>query len=179
MLDRDGLYALYDRIPITLHYFRAWVPETYARFLSWTVGGAPTKRFFITEAPLDETRPWFEPLVANVKKIDAWCRARGADFVLVIMPRAYQCNARECPHNWEAAEYTVLGPYCLEPFRYFDELRSKVDFPIVSLLDDFKSSTEFPLYCDNDPHWNAAGQRVAARALVRAIEPIVSRRAGH
>jgi hypothetical protein len=179
MLDRDGLYALYDRLPITLHYFRAWAPETYARFLSWTVGGAPTKRFFITEAPLDETRPWFEPLVANVKKIDAWCRARGADFVLVIMPRAYQCNARECPHNWEAAEYTVLGPYCLEPFRYFDELRSKVDFPIVSLLDDFKSSTEFPLYCDNDPHWNAAGQRVAARALVRAIEPIVSRRAGH
>ena len=179
MLDRDGLYALYDRIPITLHYFRAWAPDAYARFLAWTVGGAPTKRFFITEAPLSETRRWFEPLVSNVQKIREWCRARDADFVLVIMPRAYQYTDRESPHNWEKDEYTPLGPYCLEPFKYFDELRPKVDYPIVSLLDDFKSAKEFPLCRDDDPHWNADGQRVAARALVRVIEPILARRSEH
>jgi lysophospholipase L1-like esterase len=179
MLDRDGLYAWYDRAPITLHYFRLWAPDTYARFLSWSVGGAPEKRFFITEAPLDETRKWFEPLVANVGKIREWCRARGADFVLVIMPRAYQYSDRESLHNWEANEYTTLGPYCREPFRYFDELRPKVDYPIVSMLDEFRSAKEFPLFRDDDPHWNAEGQRVAARGLVRVIEPIIARRLGH
>jgi lysophospholipase L1-like esterase len=175
MLDRDGLYALYDRIPITLHYFRLWAPDTYARLVSWSVGGAPTKRFFITEAPLDETRQWFEPIVSNVTKIRDWCRARNVDFVLALLPRSYQHSVRECPHNWEANEYTTLGPYCLEPFRYFDELRHKVDYPIVSLLDDFKNAPEFPLCRDDDPHWNAEGHKVAARARAPALEPIVAR----
>jgi hypothetical protein len=176
MLDRRGLYALYDKIPITLHYVRRWAPEAYARFVSWTIGGAPTKRFFITEDPLEKTRPWFQPLVDNVERIHAWCRARGADFVLVIMPRAYQYTDRESPDNWERHEYTALGPYCKEPFRYFDELRPKVDYPVVSLLDDFASATEFPLCFPNDPHWNADGHKVAARALVRVLEPIIARR---
>lgn len=176
MLDRDGLYALYDRIPITLHYFRIWAPDAYARLVSWSVGGAPTKRFFITEAPLEETRKDFEALMSNVRKIREWCRARDADFVLVILPRSYQHSDRECPNNWEKAEYTQLGPYCLEPFRYFDELRPKVDFPIVSLLDEFRSAPEFPLCRDDDPHWNPAGHEVAARGIVRELEPIVARR---
>jgi hypothetical protein len=178
MLDRDGLYAWYDRIPITLHYFRILAPETYAKLVSWSVGGAPEKRFFITEAPLGETRRWFEPLVSNVRKIREWCRVRGADFVLVVLPRAYQFSARECPNNWEKDEYTLLGPYSLEPFRYFDELRGSTDFPIVSLLPEFQSAQEFPLCFDADPHWNAAGHRVAARGIARELEPIVARRAG-
>jgi lysophospholipase L1-like esterase len=176
MFDRRGLYALYDRIPITLHYFRKWAPDLYARVVSWSTRGTPTQAFFITEAPLEETRPWFQPLVDNVEKIHAWCRARGADFVLVIMPRAYQYTDRESPDNWERHQYTTLGPYCKEPFRYFDELRPKVDYPIVSLFDDFASATEFPLCFPNDPHWNAAGHKVAARAFVRILDPLIARR---
>ena len=55
-----------------------------------------------------------EPLARNVDKIHAWCAERGAAFVLVALPRSYQHSAREAPNNWEAREYTVLGPYALE-----------------------------------------------------------------
>ncbi|HXB56397.1 MAG TPA: hypothetical protein VN461_16605 [Vicinamibacteria bacterium] len=176
MLDRRGLYALYDRIPIALATFERLAPETYQRFLSWTVGGIPVKRYFVTEAPLSETRPFFAPLVFNLDRINAWCRRRGADFVFVLLPRSHQYSAREAPHNWESHEYTRLGPYALEPFRYFDELRGHVPYPVVSLLPDFQAAKEFPLYLDNDPHWSAAGNRVAAEAIWRAIRPLVDKR---
>jgi hypothetical protein len=176
MLDRKGLYALYDRIPITLATFERLAPETYQELLAWSVGGIPARRYFVTEAPLSETRRFFEPLTFNVGRMDDWCRRRGADFVLVIVPRSHQYSAREALHNWESHEYTRLGPYSLEPFRYFDELRGKVPYPIVSLLPDFQQSKEFPLYLDNDPHWNAAGNRLAAEAILRAIRPLVEKR---
>jgi hypothetical protein len=176
MLDRRGLYDLYDRIPIALASLQRLAPRTYQRLLAWSVGGMPAHRFFITEAPLDETRRWFEPLVFNVGRIDDWCRRRGADFVLVILPRAYQYSARESPGNWEEREYTRLGPHCREPFRYFEELRPRVAYPVVSLLPDFERSETFPLYLDDDPHWNAAGHRLAAEAIVKALRPIVERR---
>lgn len=175
-LERRGLYDLYDRIPIALALFQRLAPKTYQRLLAWSVGGMPVERFFITEAPLAETRRWFEPLVFNVARIDDWCRRRGAAFVLVILPRAHQYSARESPHNWEEHEYTRLGPYCREPFRYFDELRPRVAYPVVSLLPDFERSEMFPLYLDDDPHWNAAGHRLAAESILKALRPLLERR---
>ena len=94
----------------------------------------------------------------------------------MILPRAHQYSARESPRNWEEREYTRLGPHCREPFRYFDELRPRVAYPVVSLLPDFEGSEAFPLYLEADPHWNAAGHRLAAEAIVRAVRPFVERR---
>ena len=181
MLDRRGLYDLYDRIPIALAFFQRLAPKTYQRLLAWSVGGMPVERFFITEAPLAETRRWFEPLVFNVGRIEDWCGRRGADFVLAILPRAYEYSARESPRNWEEHEcgeheYTRLGPYSCKPFRYFDELRPRVAYPVVSLLPDFERSEAFPLYLDDDPHWNAAGHRLAAETILKAVRPFLQRR---
>jgi len=176
MLERRGLYAWYDRLPITLKCFRLRAPETYARLVSWSVGGAPTQRFFMSEAPLEETRRYLEPLAANVQRIADWCRARGVDFVLAVLPRCYQYDEREAPQSWERGEYTTLGPYSLEPFRFFDELREQVDYPIVSLLEDFRETDVFPTCFPDDPHWNGAGHRVAGTALARELAPILARR---
>lgn len=60
-----------------------------------------------------------------------------------------------------------------EPFRFFDEVRPSKPYPIYSLLEDFRANTEFPTCFEDDPHWNATGHRVAARALMRYLEPIV------
>jgi hypothetical protein len=129
----------------------------------------PEGRFFASEKPLDETRAWLEISERYVRDIDAWCRAHDAKFVLVVLPRCYQYDAREAPHSFERGEYTTVGPYSLEPFRWFDELRAKESFPIVSLLPDFQSKASFPTCFDADPHWNAMGHDVAARALVREL----------
>ena len=81
---------------------------------------------------------------------------------LVVYPRHYQYTGRESPDNWEANRYEVLGPYVEEPFRYFDEVRDELPYPVLSLLPAFAESEEFPLFLPNDPHWNARGARLAA-----------------
>lgn len=177
LVEGRRIYWLYDKLPITLHYAQVLAPEAYERFVAWTVD-APARRFFHSEAPLDETRRHLEPLAENVADIAAWCRERGADFVLVALPRSYQCSDRESPNNYEASEYTVLGPYALEPFRFFDELRARVEYPVFSLLDAFRTTETFPTCFENDPHWLPAGHRVAADALTPMLVPIVTARLG-
>jgi hypothetical protein len=90
-----------------------------------------------------------------------------------VLPRSYPFSAREAPRNKGAGEYEVLGPYSLEPFRFFDELRPTKPDPIVSLLEDFRANTEFPTCFEDDAHWTALGHRVAARALARELAPVV------
>ncbi|TDJ73003.1 MAG: SGNH/GDSL hydrolase family protein [Planctomycetota bacterium] len=178
MLDRRGLYRLYDKLPITLKLFETIAPEVYKSVLFASVGNPPRARFFVTEAPLEETRPWFEPLVRNVREIHEWCRQRDVDFVLVILPRGYQYSDRESPRSWERDRYTAMGPYVTAPFEYFDELREHADYPIVALLDAFREAEEFPTCFEDDPHWNTTGHDIAAIAIARALSPIVAARSG-
>ncbi|MBL8861168.1 MAG: SGNH/GDSL hydrolase family protein [Planctomycetes bacterium] len=179
VLERHGIYWLYDKIPLTLRLVQAIAPVTLRRVAAWSVGGIPARRFFVTDAPLEETRRWMDPLAENCDRVAAWCREQGARFVLVVLPRSYQYSAREAPRDRDAREYAVLGPYCLEPFRFFDELRPTKDYPIVSLLDDFRANTEFPTCFEDDAHWTPLGHRVAARALVRELAPIVDEILAH
>lgn len=173
VLDQRGIYWFYDKVPLTLRVLSGVMPETYREVAAWSVGGVPPKRFFATESPLAETRPWLMTLARNLDRIDAWCREHGARFVVVVLPRSYQYSDREVPRNHEASQYAVLGPYSLEPFRFFDELRPTRAYPIVSLLEDFRANTEFPTCFEDDAHWNALGHRVAARAIARELAPIV------
>ena len=117
-----------------------------------------------------------EPLAGNVEKIHRWCVEHGADLVLVVLPRAYQYSDREVPRDVDAGEYARLGPFCLEPFRFFDELRSRVDYPVLSLLEDFRQTSVFPVCFEDNSHWNPAGHQVAAQAIAKGIAPVVERR---
>ena len=72
MLARDGLYAYYDKFPLTLRAFQKLAPARFARLLAWSVGGMPERRFFVTDAPIAETRSWLEPTLRNLSRIHAW-----------------------------------------------------------------------------------------------------------
>lgn len=174
MLERRGLYRLYPRMPLALKLFETLAPGLYERAVTASVGNMPRARFFASEAPLAETRPYCAPLVESCAEIRAWCRARAVQFVLVVLPRSYQYSARESPRNWERERYTVLGPYACAPFDLFRELSAQVDYPIVPLLEAFQQTTVFPTCFRDDPHWNEDGHGVAARALARALEPILA-----
>jgi hypothetical protein len=63
----------------------------------------------------------------------------------------------------------VLGPYSLEPFRYFEELSKEVDYPIYSLLETFQKNEVFPTSFEDDPHWNRKGAQVAASAITKIL----------
>lgn len=175
LIEERRIYWLYDKLPITLKAAQLVAPDAYERFVAWTVG-APARRFFHSEAPYAETRRHMQPLVDNVGKLHAWCAARGAEFVLVALPRSYQHSAREAPSNWEGDEYEVLGPFALEPFKLFDELRERGEYPVWSLLEAFRTTEVFPVCFEHDPHWNPAGHQVAAEALApRLIELVRAR----
>ena len=107
--------------------------------------------------------------VGNVEAIHRWCEERDVSFVLVILPRYYQYDEREAPNSWERDLYTVMGPYALEPFRFFEEYASGVDYPIVPLLEAFAGKEAFPTCFEGDPHWNPATPEGVTDEQIEAI----------
>jgi hypothetical protein len=130
----------------------------------------PAKRFFVTEAPLDETRGAIERgVMQNLGELNVLSEKLGASMSLVVYPRAYQYSQRESARSWDRDQYSVLGPFAREPFRYFEQVRAALPYPVIDLLGAFESSKQFPLFRDDDPHWNAAGSRLAAESVAREL----------
>lgn len=129
------------------------------------------ERFFVTAHPLEDTREAIEYGTARhlAAMADFTQEVLGAQLGLVLYPRAYQYSERESPENWEAGRYERLGPYVREPFRYFEEVASELSYPVLSLWSDFVDTDRFPLFFEDDPHWNADGAAFAAEALEAAL----------
>ncbi len=177
MVERRGIYRFYDKLPLTLRMLESWAPGLYWRWWRASNDGLPRERYFVTEAPLEETRAWMEPLARNVAAIDAWCDERGIPFVLFALPRYHQYSDVECPEDYEldmpGRAHSILGPHVLEPFRFFEELAGRGDYPVRSLLEDFRTTDVHPHCFPDDPHWNPAGHAIAARAIARELEALV------
>ncbi len=134
------------------------------------VGGVVERnRFFIYRHPLEVTRPWFDRTWENLRELSRLVETEGADFTLVLMPRYHPWNPRECPENWEAAEYALDERWQHEFFRYFEERRADAGFEIVDLLPAFREAHEAPLVFAVDPHLNPAGHALVARALTESV----------
>ncbi|MEE8580946.1 MAG: SGNH/GDSL hydrolase family protein [Myxococcota bacterium] len=133
--------------------------------------GLPDDRFFATNRPLEESRERIERgVMKNLGEMYGFSReVLDAPLVLAVYPRAYQYAPEESPDNWEADAYEVLGPFALEPFRYFDEVASELPYPVLNLLADFQDAQEFPLHRRDDPHWNATGARFMAHVVARSL----------
>jgi len=171
MEERRGLYSLYLHLPITLNLLRQHAPRTFWSLYYAVNDFMPRDRFFVTEAPLEQTRDRLRPLTRELSATRDLAQRLGADFVVFVLPRSYQYSSRECPDNPEGKLYTVLGPYSLEPFRFLDAEGARLGLPIFSLLDAFRQTQAFPTCFRNDPHWTPLGHRVAAEAIaVRLAE---------
>lgn len=167
--ERRRLLALLDVAPVTvmsLHRLVAGLEPLHG--IHEALFAFPARRFFATDAPLAATEPRLAPLRRNLLAIARFVEEElGARFVLVVLPRAFQYEPRETPHNWEAGEY---GSHPLEPLLWAETLAAEVDFPVISLLSDFQETPVFPTTFADDPHWNADGIRVAAEAIWRHCE---------
>lgn len=126
----------------------------------------PDDRFFAMNQPLEASEPLMLETENNLIDMGDYCEnTLQCKFMAVMIPRACQYSDRESPDNWEADAYEINGPYVLEPFEWMKQLDERTSFPCRSILDAFRRSKEFPLYKEDDPHWNVAGHRVAARAF--------------
>lgn len=181
MLGRRGIYRYYDVFPLTLELLRRLAPGLYWSWWQRSNGGLPRERYFLTERPLEETRPHFATLVDSVGRIAAWCDERDLPFVLFVLPRYHQYSDVECPDDYElempGRAHSILGPHVLEPFRFFTELGRRADYPVRSLLEEFRASTVHPHCFPDDPHWNEAGHAIAAEAVARDLAELIEARA--
>ena len=109
-------------------------------------------------------------MVRNLSRIHRYAEdVLGIPAAVIVLPRAYQHSRLESPRNWERSRYEVGGPFVREPFRYFEESKGDLDYPVFELLSAFEAATQFPLYFENDPHWNPDGARVAGQAAARHL----------
>ena len=142
-------------------------------------GNLPGHRFFATEWPPEVARPYLEPMVRNLDALDEHVRRAGAELVVLVLPRWFQYDERECPHDWEMrvdhSRHTVLGPHATVLFDFLAELDGRRPYPILSLLEDFRATDVFPTTYEFDPHWTPAGHRVAADGVTRRLHPFVER----
>ena len=129
----------------------------------------PEDRFFVTNQPLEESARDIERgVVRNLEELNRFVTGTlEAAMALVVYPRSYQYSMRESPGNWEAHLYEVLGPYVREPFNFFEKSRGWMPFPVLNLLPAFEATDEYPLFLEDDPHWNAAGARFVAEAVAQ------------
>jgi hypothetical protein len=141
----------------------------YYKFSVMVGGTLETNRFFIYRHPLEETRVYFSRTLENINAIADEAERLHARFLLAANPRYHHWNRAESPENWERGDYALDEPYQYEYFRFFEEVRPQVKYPVFSLLPAFQSTREFPLVFREDPHWNERGNAFAARVLVNHL----------
>jgi hypothetical protein len=137
----------------------------YLKFDVEVDGVFDTNRWFIMRHPLEKTRPFFEATLSYIEDLARQARDAGSAFLLVVPPRYFQWSDRECPKDWAAYMRELDEPYEYAIFEFFDEAATRVDFPIKSLLPEFRATTRFPLVFERDAHWNPDGNRFVAEVL--------------
>jgi hypothetical protein len=127
----------------------------------------PEDRFFATAQPLERSVADIERgAMRNLAALyDVSTETLGAPMALVVYPRAYQYSLRESPESWESHRYEAMGPWVREPFRYFRENSHRLPYPVLSVLPAFEDADRFPLFRQDDPHWNEAGARLMAETV--------------
>jgi hypothetical protein len=130
------------------------------------IGGVTeTNRYFHYRHPLALTKSYFDESLGHIIETAKAVRESGAQYLLVVSPRFHHWNPLESPDNWEKDDYALDEPFQFEYFRYFDEARGRVDFPIFDLLPAFQTTDKSPLVFRDDPHWNPHGNEFAANSL--------------
>jgi lysophospholipase L1-like esterase len=130
LLNRKGIYRTVDTIPATFVAVRKTISKI--DWLYEQIYNEPAHRFFITDKPLSETRPYFSYIRDSIDKINDYSTGKlGAKFILLLFPRSYQYSENESPNNWEKLQYQNLGPYAHEPFKYFDQIKHDVETPSI------------------------------------------------
>ena len=166
-IDKVGIFKLSEVAPLTTLSLVKFgrLTGTYKYLVGMDY---PRQMFYATNQPLEKSEPFMSYMMVSVNEIYEYTtNDLQARFLVVVLPRGFQYSDRETPKNWEGKEYQALGPYVLEPFRYFDRIRPERPYPIYSLLDDFKQSNVFPTTWETDPHYNQAGAGIAALAIYR------------
>jgi hypothetical protein len=130
----------------------------------------PARRYFPLFQRLSVSEPYLETTWAAILETERLAHALGARFALLVLPRYQQYNRSEAPRDREKSAFPASDEFVLEPIRFFEERRRVAAFPIHSVREEFLHAGVFPTCREDDPHWNAAGNRVTAEAVARLLD---------
>jgi hypothetical protein len=168
--EKPGIYRLLSVMPSVVFILK---DISVALDIHENFFGYPIEVFFVMDHPLEESRQYMKYIQKNIDKIEGYVSSElNAKFLLVILPRHFQYSMDECPKEMRRKnhKYTRMGPNVQEPFRYFEEIKEIVDYPVYSLQPDFQNSGVFPTTFFKDQHWTSAGTRVAMDAILRIVQ---------
>lgn len=116
---------------------------------------------------------------AVLEHIDALLRARAVPWVLVLLPAEEQVDPRLQRLYIDMSGGTPDEYEFTKPQRLLSAWAGERGLPVIDLTASFAGSAETRrLYVDNDIHWNAAGNALAARTVLAGLRPLLRRAAG-
>jgi lysophospholipase L1-like esterase len=149
--------------------YGAWLWERLRWARPETSPAVPGARYFFLFQPPEASEPYFGVSWGAILETERIARGMGARYALLVLPRYQQYDPRESPRDPERRTFPVDAEGFLVPFEYFAGQARTASFPVRSLREDFLADPAFPKCRDDDPHWNAEGNRVAAEAIARRL----------
>jgi hypothetical protein len=146
-----------------------WLRERFRWATPEASPAVPGRRYFFLFEPPEASEPYFRASREAILETERRARALGARYALVVFPRYQQYDPRESPRDPERSVFPPDAPGLLVPFAYFERQARTAGFPVHGLREDFLADEAFPKCRDDDPHWNADGNRVAAEAINRHL----------
>ncbi|SLM48668.1 membrane protein of unknown function [Nitrospira japonica] len=116
---------------------------------------------------------------AALEQIDGVLNARRVPWVLVLLPAEEQVDPR-LQRLYVDMSGGVADEYdFMKPQRLLSAWAAERGLAVIDLSASFAASVETRrLYVDNDIHWNAAGNALAAGTVLNGLRPVLHRAAG-
>ena len=146
-----------------------WLRERFRWAAPETSPAVPDRRYFFLFEPPEASALRFGASWEAILETERRARALGARYALIVFPRYQQYDPRESPRDPERRVFPPAAPGLLVPFAYFARQARTAGFPVHGVREDFLADEAFPKCRDDDPHWNADGNRVAAEAIDRHL----------
>jgi len=169
VIEKTGSWRFVVDHPLLAHFPRkiARATDNVTHWQQQWLGYPDYSTYFVFNQPYEQSKPFFEYSYHLLELMNDYVtNTLHAKFVVIIPPRHWQYTDKESPLSWERHNYTALGPYVLNNYRYFDDVAKTSSFPIISLLDDFRHTTVFPTTFERDSHWNPDGAHLAAQLIL-------------
>jgi hypothetical protein len=169
VIEKRGAYKFIVEYPLLSHFPRQIARKTDG-FTHWQekwLGYPDYSNYFLFHQPYEKSLPFFDNTYDILKQINDYVTQElKAKFIVFVPPRHWQYTDKESLRSWERHNYVAMSEYVLNNYRYWDEKSSESPFPIVSLLEDFKSTDIFPTTFEKDSHWNPEGAKLAAELIL-------------
>ncbi|BFU96209.1 MAG: membrane protein of unknown function [Nitrospira sp.] len=151
--------------------FAGWSPR-YVRMIQ-----GMRDQYLRADSPVFLAR-WNETK-AVLEQIDELLRARAVPWVLVLLPAEEQVDPR-LQRLYIDMSGGVADEYeFMKPQRLLSAWAGERGLAVIDLTSSFVvEATDRRLYVDNDIHWNAAGNALAAGTVLNTLQPLLRRMAG-